>query len=235
MRIPDRLYHLLDSLLNDPARYALSHSFSENWALVFVVGIFAAGLVGAYVLARFLVACCKNVPAFCRWLLRRIGASEQSAPQTFLELIIPADTGKYAYATKQLHILLRGVARYFGFWDQLAARKKPYSLELVGTNDGGIRYVLDNELRQDRFELATLLFEWCGVAVVTPYGRKGLLSFDEVEDLIREHKAAGRHIAYIEKDTSVNYIGSVAHIAPEGRYLGLFRNRAPDSNHIEIL
>src|SRR6185437_2515421 len=101
-----------------------------------------AELVSVYVLAWLLVTFIENVPALFRWSLRHAGAGEKTAPQTFLELTIPADTSKSAYATKQLHILLRGVVRYFGSWDKLAARKKPYSLELVGTNDEGIRYVL---------------------------------------------------------------------------------------------
>ncbi|HEU4966025.1 MAG TPA: DUF87 domain-containing protein [Candidatus Saccharimonadales bacterium] len=138
----DSVRHILDVALNGPARYTASHHFTENWAFVFVIAVFVAELVGVYVLAWLLVTFIENIPVLCRWSLRCLGVGHKTARQTFLELTIPADTTKSAYATKQLHILLSGIVRYFGFWDRLAARKKPYSLELVGTNDEGIRYVL---------------------------------------------------------------------------------------------
>lgn len=59
-----------------------------------------------------------------------------------MQLIFPSDTTKSAYATEQLHILMRSMVKYHGFWDRLAARKQPYSLELVATKDDGIRYIV---------------------------------------------------------------------------------------------
>lgn len=37
---------------------------------------------------------------------------------------------------------MRSMVKYRSFWDRLAARKQPYSLELVATKDEGIRYVI---------------------------------------------------------------------------------------------
>jgi hypothetical protein len=136
------MHHLLDELLNGPARYSQAHHFGDGWALVFVLSIFFAELVALYVLAFAAITVIQNVPACFRAILRRLGFGEKEVPNTFLEVIFPADTSKSAFATEQLHILLRGVVKYYGFWDRLAARKKPYSLELAGTRNDGIRYIL---------------------------------------------------------------------------------------------
>jgi hypothetical protein len=63
-------------------------------------------------------------------------------PDTFLELAFPADTSKSAYATEQLHILLRSQVRYRSFLAKLAGYKQCYSLELVSSKNEGIRYIL---------------------------------------------------------------------------------------------
>src|SRR6185437_3204292 len=105
----DSIRNFLDQAFNGPARYTASHHFTDGWAFIFVITIFVAELVSVYVLAWLLVTFIENVPALFRWSLRHAGAGEKTAPQTFLELTIPADTSKSAYATKQLHILLRGV------------------------------------------------------------------------------------------------------------------------------
>jgi len=136
------MQHVLDAVLNGPARYTGRHNFSSWQALVFVLGVLFAELAGLYTF----VYCCflffRDLPALFSAVLRRFGAGEKDIPQVFLEIIFPADTTKSAYATEQLHILLRGVVKYYGFWDRCAARKKPYSLEVAGTNDGGIRFVV---------------------------------------------------------------------------------------------
>lgn len=133
---------MFDALLNGPARYAQEQQFGSFWALVFVVAVLVAEIVAAYVLILLLVTLVRNTPAFASWTLRKLGIGEKDLPQTFLELMFPADTDKSAFATEQLHILLQTLVKYQGFWDRAAAHKKPYSLELVGTKDDGIRYVL---------------------------------------------------------------------------------------------
>ncbi|MGH7157460.1 MAG: type IV secretory system conjugative DNA transfer family protein [Candidatus Saccharimonadales bacterium] len=136
------MHDLIDTLINGPARYTVEHHFGPLLTIVFILGILFAEVVALYALGFVLVTAIQNIPAGFRALLRRLGMGEKDIPHTFLELTFPADTSKSAFATEQLHILLRGTVKYYGFWDHLAARKKPYSLELVGTRDDGIRYIL---------------------------------------------------------------------------------------------
>ena len=142
LQLPVSLQHLLNSFFNGPARYTQRHHFGPELALVFVLGIFFAEAVAVYVVVHGIFALLRNIPALFKLTLRKFGVGEKEIPRTFLELTFPADTTKSAYATEQLHILLKGMVKYYGFRDGLAAWKKPYSLELVGTNDDGIRYVL---------------------------------------------------------------------------------------------
>ncbi len=136
------LRQFLDAAFNGPARYTVRHHFTNWQTLVFVLGTFVAELVALYITAYGIFKFIQNTPAIFSVILRRFGAGEKDIPQSFLELTFPADTTKSAFATEQLHILLRGMAKYFGNLDWLAARKKSYSYELVSTNDDGIRYIL---------------------------------------------------------------------------------------------
>lgn len=142
MSISDRLYHFVDIAFNGMARYTERHHVGLGWRFVIVVGFLFVEIVMLYVLMWGMFTFLRNTPSLFRLLLQKCGVGEKDVPQSFLELVFPADTTKSAYATEQLHILLRGLVKYYDFWDRLAARKKPYSLELVGTNDGGIRFVL---------------------------------------------------------------------------------------------
>lgn len=134
--------HFLDAVFNGPAHYTEHHHFGPLLSLVVVIGTFIGELVFLYVVVYGSFTFFQNLPVLFCLLLRKCGVGEKEAPQTFLELTFPADTMKSAFATEQLHILLRGLVKYHDFWDQQAARKKPYSLELVGTNDDGIRFIL---------------------------------------------------------------------------------------------
>lgn len=96
-------------------------------------------------------------------------------------------------------------------------------------------YILDNEIRQDRFDLAVMLYELSGATVITPYISDKTLSFEQVEERFKSPMAHGRNIVYIEKDASVNYIGKIIKIAAESRYIGLFRNYAPSVSYLKVL
>ncbi len=96
-------------------------------------------------------------------------------------------------------------------------------------------YILDNEIREDRFKLTMKLYEMSGVTVVTPYISDKTLSFEAVEERFKSPIAHGRNIVYIEKDASVNYIEKVMKIATESRYIGIFRNYAPSRNCVKVL
>lgn len=139
---PVMFQQLLDHALNGPARYTIRHHFTAWQSLVFALGAVAAELVAIYLVFVGIFTFIRNAPANCSTVLRWLGLGEKDAPHTFLELIFPVDTTKSAFATEQLHILLPGIVKYNGAWDRLAARKKPYSYELVGTNDDGIRFIL---------------------------------------------------------------------------------------------
>ena len=136
------MHHFLSSLFNGPAHYSVRHHFSPLLTLVFVIGILLAELIAVYLIVRLLVKTVQNIPPFVSFLLRKFGVGKKEVPRIFLELTFPADTTKSAYATEQLHILLKSLVTYKGFWDKLAAHKKPYSLELVADHDSGIRYVI---------------------------------------------------------------------------------------------
>lgn len=133
---------LLDFVINGAVRYSEAHHFGPVLNFVVVVSFFVAEVVLCYVLLYAAFKFLQNTPSLFRLLLQKCGVGEKDISQSFLELVFPSDTTKSAYATEQLHILLRGLVKYYGFWDKLAARKKPYSLELVGTNDDGVRFVL---------------------------------------------------------------------------------------------
>ena len=96
-------------------------------------------------------------------------------------------------------------------------------------------YILDNEIRGDRYKLTLKLYELSGATVVTPYISDKTLSFEEVEERFRSPMAHGRNIVYIEKDASVNYIEKVMKIAAESKYIGIFRNYKPSVSYLKIL
>ena len=136
------MQHFIDTLLNGPARYTQEHDFSSGWALVFVLGALFIEFGVAYLLILLTIKLFQYGRTFFSLFLQRIGVGKHEIEYTFLQLTFPADTTKSAYATEQLHILMRSMVKYRGFWDRLAARKQPYSLELIATRDEGIRYII---------------------------------------------------------------------------------------------
>ena len=133
---------LLNEIINGPARYSVRHHFSPLWTLAFVLGILLAEFVTIYLVGYLIVKAVQNIRSFTSWILRLFGIGKTDNPRTFLELTIPTDTTKSAFATEQLHILLRSLVTYNKTWERLAAHKKPYSLELYGTHNDGIRFIL---------------------------------------------------------------------------------------------
>lgn len=134
-----------------------------------------------------------------------------------------------------------------------------------------IFYILDNELREDRFLLTIQLFALSGIAVVFPYMIKGkyheymtvedqakwALSFtpedfdpmkititmdsseflreEETLDLIKQYMKHKRNIAYIEKDSTVNYLDRVQKIAKDSKYQSIFRNKEPKDPRVVVI
>ena len=105
-----------------------------------------------------------------------------------------------------------------------------------------VLFVLDNQIRDDRFKLLVELFEACHFTTIYPYVAEKLEYGDGCPYLpIKEYKviekeiddavAQKKHICYVEKDDSANYIKNVLSLAEEyqNEYLCIFRNQAPDS------
>lgn len=136
------MQQFIDTLINGPARYTQEHDFSSGWALVFVLGALFIEFGVAYLLILLTIKLFQYSRTFFSLFLQRVGIGKREIEYTFLQLTFPSDTTKSAYATEQLHILMRSMVKYRGFWDRLAARKQPYSLELVATRDEGIRYII---------------------------------------------------------------------------------------------
>ena len=109
-----------------------------------------------------------------------------------------------------------------------------YVLDIAAARSVRIFYILDNEIRQDRFELAVELLLRAGVFVVTPYRVDGTaMRFEEVRRALDIELLAGRHVAYIEKDTSVNYLRPVMDAARlTDRYV-ILRNQAPTNPDVQ--
>ena len=99
----------------------------------------------------------------------------------------------------------------------------------------GIRtlFILDNELREDRFRCVVELFQTCGIAVTTPrLDGTTLPKLTEKLSLSLEHVG---HAAYIEPDASVNHLDSVKKFAEGVSCVATFRNLAPDDPTHEVV
>jgi hypothetical protein len=133
---------LISEFINAPANLAVSHHLSHLWT----IAVIFAGLgldVGVIGLIVFALTALLQLARYRLVLHLRLRRKHDTRDQTvFLELTFPSVTTKSAFATSQLHILLRGQTRYRSFLERLAGEKKRYSLELVATRDEGIRYLM---------------------------------------------------------------------------------------------
>jgi hypothetical protein len=110
--------------------------------LIVIFSAFLAEIVGAWVVVLFLFKTIQNTRPLINLVLRHFGVGKHDAANVFLELIFPVDTTKSAYATEQLHILLRHHTGSPNKWHRRAAYKQLHALELYSTNDTGIRYII---------------------------------------------------------------------------------------------
>jgi hypothetical protein len=136
------LPHLLDTLLNGPARYTQEHHLASWQTLGVVFGALFIEFGVVYLTVLILIRAVQQAPAFKAVVLRRFGVGKYEIDYTYLQLTFPASTTKSAYATEQLHILLRSMVKHYGFWNRAGGYKYPYSLELVATKTQGIRYII---------------------------------------------------------------------------------------------
>jgi len=111
-------------------------------------------------------------------------------------------------------------------------------------------FILDNNLRDDRFKLAIELYKSSGFATIYPYTVKELKHSEEytrlptvgykaIEKEIYEARSQKRHILYLEKDDSITHLENVLRLAEEfqSEYVCIFRNKAPtdDQNPIWLM
>lgn len=136
------MLHLLDSLLNGPARYTQANHLSPLMTLVVVFGALFIEFVSVYVIFMATVRFVQNFPNMLGYMLRKCGVGGKKVPKVYLELTFPAQAGKSAFATEQLHILMRNQSRRKSFWERLAAPKTTHAFEIVSTREGGVCYVM---------------------------------------------------------------------------------------------
>ena len=205
------VHHLLDALLNGPAHYTQRHHLSLLMTLVVVLGCLIAELTVTWLVVLSAFKAMQNIRPGIGFMLRRCGVGTKPIAQSFLELTFPADTTKSAYATEQLHILLRGMVGYNGRLDRLAAQLQPYSLELVGTNDEGIRYVIRTPTFAEQNVRRNLLSYMPGLKITEvddylphklteqPYRVTELTLTNDFVLPLKDHKALSEHdpMAYL--------------------------------------
>lgn len=133
---------LLNSIINGPAHYSQSHHLSNDLTIVVVLGALVAEIVVAWLIVLLTFKAIQNFKPFISFVLRRFNVGREDSKNVFLELTFPATTTKSAYATEQLHILLRHHMASQSRLNHLAAYKRLHSLELYSTKDKGIRYIV---------------------------------------------------------------------------------------------
>jgi hypothetical protein len=151
------MQQFLDTLINGPARYTQEHHLSPALTLVVIIVALLAEFVSAYVICLAIVRFVQNIPTMLGFLLRKCGVGGKESPKVFIELTFPAQTGKSAPATEQLHTLLRNQTASRGFWQRLAAPKTTRSMEIVSTRRSGIRYVMAIPAREVEYIKSSLL------------------------------------------------------------------------------
>jgi hypothetical protein len=208
----------IDTLINGPARYTQVHHFSDGWTIVFVLGALLIEFGVVILVCRLVWLFVINMPTMLSWLLRRVGIANKTIDYTFLQLTFPADTTKSAYATEQLHILLRSLVRYGSLWERLAARKQPYSLELVASRDEGIRYVLRVPSYEAEIVHRTLISFLPGLKVreITDY-----LPDDATRLAVAELKLQSDYVLPLEVNKVLTEHDPIAYLTGQMRSLNL--------------
>ena len=120
-------------------------------------------------------------------------------------------------------------------------------------------YILDNAIREDRFQLTVKLFGLTGFSVITPYFETvdhdfaknvkdkklnividpaqsySFCSFEVVYSQIKAQMDLEQNFVYIEKDASINYLDKIIEMGKKNDYLCVFRNQAPSNPELQII
>jgi hypothetical protein len=118
-------------------------------------------------------------------------------------------------------------------------RPDPEPNKLTDLMDNANTYMQQMEVEDrrwdsdERFEVSRSFLEWSGFAVIAPYsdGFDG----DALDRVAQLQICGGRHIAYLEKDATVNLIDAATAIGRASGYTTVFRNRGPLDPRVEIV
>ncbi len=201
----NHILHFLNSLINIPTHFILNAHLNNFWTLIVGLGWLYLIAVSACAIVIVGMTLLRRLPLFVARIAGRLSRNTAVVSDAFLELAFPADTTKSAYATEQLHLLLRGQVRYRSYLDKLAGYRQPYSLELVGTKDDGIRYVLVIPSEQVEYISHNLLSFMPGLKIrqvqdymksLAPHTMIGIVELKlgaEFAYPLRDHKALEEH------------------------------------------
>lgn len=214
------MQNLIDILINGPARYTQEHHLSPAWTLIVIFGALLIEVGAVYLLGFLIIKAVQYWRTFFSYVLRRFGVGKGDVEYAFLQLTFPSNTAKSAYATEQLHILMRSMVRYSKFWPRMAARKQPYSLELVATRDDGIRYVIRIPKSEVETVKRTLVSFLPGLKVkeTTDY----LQGIDNLAWSVTELKLSGDFVLPLANQKALEEHDPVAYLT------GHMRNLLPD-------
>ncbi len=154
------MQRFINEILNLPVHPIQSFHLNNFWTLVVALGWLYLLAVSVLLVCLIAISLFRRFPVLIAFVYRKSTHKELNPSLVFLELAFPWDLSKSAYATEQLHLLLRGQNKYYSFADRLAGRKKLYSLELVGTINEGIRYIMvvpGDEVEQIKRSLLSFL------------------------------------------------------------------------------
>jgi hypothetical protein len=99
----------------------------------------------------------------------------------------------------------------------------------------GIRtyYILDNTLREDRFQLVLELFELVGIETVTP--RRDGVDWSTLSSRILSAMSGTGHVLYVEPDAQVDHLVSARKLADQMPCIATYRALAPDDPVYTVL
>jgi hypothetical protein len=132
----------INFILNLPVKPIQANNLPDGATLLLLLGWLYLVTVSFLLLFLLGITSIRNLPLLIARLIAGWRGKDKTPNYAFLHMIFPADTTKSAYATEQLHNLLKVQARNRTFIDTFAGRKQLYSPEIVGTGEGGIRFIL---------------------------------------------------------------------------------------------
>lgn len=138
------------------------------------------------------------------------------------------------YVADKLYRVIMGMTIVDNYTRTYFVEVIPYLWDAIQNRGVDLFYILDNTLREDRFQALIELFALTGMAVVTPYTDNGNLGGDAVGKRVKDCMASTRMIIYVEKNANVNYLQKVIRLARSSSYTVAFRNNGPEDSNITM-